>query len=544
VARGRAGARRAGRRVGGGRALSACHGLEDSVRVGEGEVVDVAEVVGERGDRLEGERRGARPRTRPVRRRPERRAISVVRRGAGDPVGVRRRTFLATVFLAVVARGGGPGIAGADEPGRALGERVRRGLASGDATERTRSLRELADLPLKDLAEAGDLVAPCREILRRRDGAERAGVARVLLRLPGDGPLELWARLLDPEREDDDRVYAAAIEAVADRADDAAVARRLLETARDTRASAAARGLALEALGGVVSPAADLLLRNARPGATWVEEACRALGVARRGGVEAVPVLIALLGHEALAVRVHAWEGLVRLTRHDLPPERTAWERWWLGQGRRIPSAPAAPAPGAPAPDPYALPARSFVPTYYGIPVRGKAWGANVVFCLDVSASMSEHGIEPARKHLRDAVLALTTQDRFDVIGFNENVLPWAGRPVRAHPLQQARAVAWLDAIVPKSFTNLYDAVETAFQYGGRGRRPSDAPIRLDAIFVLSDGAPNRGRYHLPAQLVAGIAALSARTVPVHTVGAGEQVMALLRQIAAATGGSCVEATD
>ncbi len=97
---------------------------------------------------------------------------------------------------------------------------------------------------------------------------------------------------------------------------------------------------------------------------------------------------------------------------------------------------------------------------------------------------------------------------------------------------------------MPTSFTNLYDAVETAFQYGGRGRHPSVTPLRLDAVFVLSDGAPNRGRYHVPTQLVAGIAALSGRTVPVHTVGAGEQVMALLRQIAAVTGGTCIEATD
>jgi hypothetical protein len=440
-------------------------------------------------------------------------------------------------------------VARADDGGRASGERWRRGLASADAGERVRTLREIGAASGADLAAAGDVVGPCREILRRRDGAERALVAGVLLRLPGEEPLDLWARLLDPEREDDDRVHAAALDGVAARASDPTLARRLVEVVRDPKASPAAKGLALEALGGVEGPVADLLLRDARPGATWVEEACRALGLARRGGAAVVAPLIALLDHDAAAVRVHAWEGLVRVTRRDEPPDRAAWERWWRGQGGRLPAPAArrrdgAPVAGDPADDPYAAPTRSFVPTYYGIPVRGKTWGVNVVFCLDVSASMSEHGIEPARRHLKDALLALTTQDRFDVVGFNENVLPWAGRPVRAHPVPQARVVAWLDAIVPRSFTNLYDAVEAAFEYAGRGRRPSDAPIRLDAVFVLSDGAPNRGRYHLPTQVVDGIAALSLKTVPVHTVGAGEQVMALLRQIAAATGGTCVEATD
>ncbi|MBL9089080.1 MAG: VWA domain-containing protein, partial [Planctomycetia bacterium] len=440
-------------------------------------------------------------------------------------------------------------VARADDAGRAAGERWRRGLASADAGERVRTLRDLGAASKADVAAAGDLLGPLREILRRRDGAERALVASVVLRCPGDDALEAWARLLDPAREDDDRVHAAAVAAVDARAADPAVARRLVEVVRDPKAAPEARALALEALGGVEGPVADLLLRDARPGATWVEEACRALGLGRRGGAGVVAPLIALLGHDAAAVRVHAWEALVRVTRHDEPPDRAAWERWWRGQGGKLPAPAARRVEGAPvagdaADAAYAAPTRSFVPTYYGIPLRGKTWGVNVVFCLDVSASMSEHGIEPARKHLKDALLALTTQDRFDVIGFNENVLPWAGRPVRGHPVPQARAVAWLDAIVPRSFTNLYDAVEAAFEYAGRGRHPSDAPIRLDAVFVLSDGAPNRGRYHLPSQLVDGIAALSQKSVPVHTIGAGEQVMALLRRIAEATGGTCTEATD
>jgi hypothetical protein len=61
-------------------------------------------------------------------------------------------------------------------------------------------------------------------------------------------------------------------------------------------------------------------------------------------------------------------------------------------------------------------------------------------------------------------LLALTTQDRFDVVGFNENGLPWAGRPVRGHPgaAGARRRVARRDraALVHQP----YDAVETAFE--------------------------------------------------------------------------------
>jgi hypothetical protein len=92
------------------------------------------------------------------------------------------------------------------------------------------------------------------------------------------------------------------------------------------------------------------------------------------------------------------------------------------------------------------------------------------------------------------------------------------------------------------SYTNLYDAVETAFGYAGLGDRPAERSMRLDAVFLLSDGAPNRGRYRREARGVEAIAALSRRRIPVHCVAAGEEVFPLLKAIAAITGGRFVDA--
>ena len=222
--------------------------------------------------------------------------------------------------------------------------------------------------------------------------------------------------------------------------------------------------------------------------------------------------------------------------------ERAPWAAWWDDQGRRLPAASVA-AAGAPS-DTNARPRASHVPRYYGVPVRGRDDACGVVFCLDVSASMSEHGMDPARRHLTATLRELPLRTSFDVVAFNENVTSFAGRLVRAHPVAKARAIAWLDAIVPKSYTNIYDAVETAFQYAGRGREPSPEPQRLDLVFLLSDGAPNRGRWHVPAQVLAGITALSERRVPIHTIGAGESVLPLLRDIAGATGATFQQAVD
>ena len=336
----------------------------------------------------------------------------------------------------------------------------------------------------------------------------------------------------------------AAIEGVADRASDPAFARRLLDRVRDPKTEPWRRALAVEALGGLDGPAVPLVLHAARPGADWVEESCRALALARRGRDDDVGPLIDLLAHAEVAPRIHAWEGLVRLTRQNLPPQREPWATWWEGRRGRLPAPAPAPAVAGAGGDAYTAPEPAHVPTYYGVPVRGRGAACGVVFCLDVSASMSEHGIEPARRHLEATIRELPMRTSFDVVAFNENVSPLWGRLARAHPVAKARAIAWLDAIVPKSFTNLYDAVETAFQCAGLGRSPASEPQHLDLVFVLSDGAPNRGRYHVAEQVVAGIAALSQRRVPVHTIGAGESVLPLLREISAATGGTFQRAED
>jgi hypothetical protein len=113
---------------------------------------------------------------------------------------------------------------------------------------------------------------------------------------------------------------------------------------------------------------------------------------------------------------------------------------------------------------------------------------------------------------------------------------------VPAHPVVKAKAIAFLAAISPVSFTNIYDAIEAAFGLAGRGPKPAPDAKPLDAIFVLSDGAPNRGRYVKDDANVEAVAGLSQRTIPVHAISAGDSVAALLRRIAAATGGTYVDA--
>jgi hypothetical protein len=391
-------------------------------------------------------------------------------------------------------------------------------------------------------AERPGAVARLASVLRSRDPLARAAAVAVAGRVDDAGATSLWTERLDPE--EDDRVLLAALDAPARRPPGSHAERAIVAALRDDRATPARRALLLEALGACDGPAAHALLRTPRAGGHWLEESGRALGLLRRGDGDDVPVLVAMLGHADPAVRVHAWEALTRITRESLPAQRAPWVAWWAARGRSSAgtASPASAATPAGEPARYADATAAHVPTYYGIPIaRPKS---RVVFCLDVSASMNGAGIDRAQQHLVATIKELPTTYAFELVCFQEKVSSWEGRLARAHPVVKERAIAFLAAQDPVSFTNLYDAIERAFAHAGRGRHPAADAGRLDAVFVLSDGAPNRGRFQTPDAVVEAVAALSTRTVPVHTVGAGESVAPLLRRIAEATGGTFVNAGD
>jgi hypothetical protein len=418
----------------------------------------------------------------------------------------------------------------------------------GDTTdERQRALRSLTD----HLAEQPDDATVClgalRMVLRKRPPVERALALEAFSHAPWGVAEEPLLLHLDPAEETDERVWLAAQEGIARHAGAAAVGRALLRRAQSLLARPPARALVLEALGVVPGPAARLLLHRARGGESWVEAACRARALARGDADSDLDVLLDLLAHADLAVRVHAFESLQVRTRQPLPMEVAPW-RLWLDAKRAGKPAPAvdkdeaAEGAGQPPDTRYAAPLPVHVPTYYDVPIpRPKS---KAVFCLDVSQSMYGDGIKDARRHLGKALRDLPATHAFEIVAFNENLFPFAGRLVAAHPVQKWRAIQWLDTLETTSYTNIYDAVEAAFQHMGRGRKPVAQPVLLDMVFLLSDGAPNRGRFRHADRVVKHIGLLSRRDVPVHTIAAGERVFVLLQRIAEATGGVFTDAFE
>ena len=457
-------------------------------------------------------------------------------RAKRSPTAPVTLVLLAVIALAPYAR--------ADSPEVAVEEAIGQ-LASESSATREKGVAD-AERCLRERPAGPGAIVRLRETARHRSVEVRTALATLLAAVDDPETDRLWVERLDPA--EDDRVLAAALPPGLERAPAGAAERALLAALERERPPPARRALLLEALGACRGPAAALVLSTQRPGADWLEESGRALGLGRLGGRAAMPPLLDLLAHADPAPRTHAWESLVRLTRKNLRPERALWAAWWAERAKAgLPpepggAAPAAGAAAAPDADPYAAPVPAHVPTYYGIPIPRPH--ARVVFCIDVSQSMWGEGITKARAHLSRTLKELPSTAAFEIVCFHERVMPWADRLVRAHPVQKARAIAFLAAQEAVSFTNLHDAIETAFSYAGRGRRPVPDPHPLDAVFVLSDGAPNRGRYVEADQVLEAVVALAAGVAPVHAVGAGESAFPLLRRIAAATGGRFVDAYD
>ena len=122
--------------------------------------------------------------------------------------------------------------------------------------------------------------------------------------------------------------------------------------------------------------------------------------------------------------------------------------------------------------------------------------GRNVVFLVDMSGSMDlvdERTPDPAKwSGVRDAVQkimrSLPRLERFQVILFSDRITyllgsdgKWLTYDAKSSPEQVTKVLA---ATPPKGNTNMYMALDAAFQFRAQG---------LDTVYLFSDGLPNIG---------------------------------------------------
>lgn len=279
----------------------------------------------------------------------------------------------------------------------------------------------------------------------------------------------------------------------------------------------------------------------------------------------AVEPLIDRLEKEPGRLRLEAHRVLVSLAGRDLGPDPGPWRDWWEGQLRRH----GLEGRVEVEPSDYVIrPSKTVTRRFFEVTTTAR----RIVFVLDVSDSMNRtakplrpmEGVGPDETTTRFEILrheillsldGFAENDGFNVILFGTDVHAFKSGLVPATAKNRADAVSFLRSRGLCGETNLFDALALAFGVAprtlatckgyldevGGGKKWEELARGPEAIFLLSDGVPNRGAVQKPDAIVREIArANRTRRIEIHTVAVGRFQADFMRRLAVASGGTCV----
>jgi hypothetical protein len=253
----------------------------------------------------------------------------------------------------------------------------------------------------------------------------------------------------------------------------------------------------------------ELLVRDA----VWQVRSAAATALAIQKCKAVIPLLIrgleAELGRKkdpwAMDVRLHKLlEGLTgqSVVRGSIEP----WKAFWTKEGPGLVVRPASEAgkKQSPGSEKYGK--------FFDLEVESD----RVLFVLDFSGSMAEEVTLKARTtvagpgtkttkaalitaEMKKLVMSLPDGALVNFVVFSDTARTWrqdGGRPALVKLDDNARddlLGSFLDSLRPNGPTNLYDALDLALAFGGRGLHDKYYGAGFDTLYVISDGAPSAG---------------------------------------------------
>ncbi|HEX7901487.1 MAG TPA: HEAT repeat domain-containing protein [Planctomycetota bacterium] len=415
-------------------------------------------------------------------------------------------------------------------------------LIAAAATPDTTLRRLLADA----LGANTDEKAPeaIYQALRHADASVRLVAARALGGLKDAKAMD---RLAEPLKDKVPDVRAAALEAVAQRKEkssetilhreaqrsdeDLAGPAIALLTAFPTDATRALLAKlagnykpgiaipALEALGEIAAPDALPVLDKALKSKDWPVRVTAIRGLGRLKSKEAVDLLMDRLDKEDGRVLGELVDALRALTGRPFGFAPGQWREWWSREREAFTGPKAAEG----------VEAGVGATTYHGVPILS----TRLVFCVDISGSMSETlgtetRMELAKKELIRTLGSLNKDAQVNLIFFDDRLEPWHQKLTGLKSTLK-EAVAIVSRLQPRGRTNIFDALDLAFQHK-----------EADTVFLLSDGDPSDGRIIDPDDILAEIRRMNrVRKIMVHTIAFAPSPF--MKALAEQNGGRYVE---
>ncbi|MFO1076211.1 MAG: HEAT repeat domain-containing protein [Planctomycetota bacterium] len=313
-----------------------------------------------------------------------------------------------------------------------------------------------------------------------------------------DASLELVPALIELLRDSEPNVRIAAANAIGE---------GLAPHVDETRGQQPT-GTVLETRDVAIQKLEEILVRDK----VWQARSAAAFALATLKCKPVVPALIRGLEAElsrqkdpwAMDVRLHKiLEGLTgqNVVRGSIAP----WKEFWKREGGSFTVAPAT-KPGEERRNP------NKYEKFFNLEIESD----RVLFVLDFSGSMAEPielqshvtGAPPGQKttkaqivvqELKKMVMSFPDGALLNIVVFSDDVRVWrqeGGRPSLVKLDDEARddlLGSFLDSLRPAGPTNLYDALNKALDFGGRGLHDKYYDAGFDTLYVISDGAPTAG---------------------------------------------------
>ena len=349
--------------------------------------------------------------------------------------------------------------------------------------------------------------------------------------------LEALEKVIEKSRDDD--VVAAGLDAMSRlRSDDPEWRQQLLEYAASEDAEV--RNAALLQLGRSKSPDALPVLTGALSHDLWSTRYAALRGLEALRVPEVVPLLIERMPEEQGRMLHEFADALFRLTAQPFRTSTGSWKAWWEregGDGFQLAKEDQL-DDAREAQEERRLKQLTNV-DFFGIRIDSH----RVIFIIDVSGSMNEPTrgkyvgetgelrMTVAQRELKKAVDGLDPRALFNIITFSGGIGRWLDSGVSGSTgKSRDEAKEWVDRLGAMGATNLYDAVQAAFE---------DPDV--DTIFVLSDGEPTAGAQTDPYVIREHVADWNEhRGIVIHTISVGLD-LPVLEWLAEDSGGKHVK---
>ncbi|MGD0654432.1 MAG: VWA domain-containing protein [Thermoguttaceae bacterium] len=213
---------------------------------------------------------------------------------------------------------------------------------------------------------------------------------------------------------------------------------------------------------------------------------------------EAVQALTSLLPDVDGEVRGDILRHLAAVSGQWYGADGKAWQNWWEKNkdGFKFPAS-----------DfniPAAVAASEGTPSYYGLGIQAR----RMVFVVDISGSMEGPRLLAAKRELMKAIDGLSDDAAFNIVVFSDQATVWRRSLMPATPAVKKAAMNFIYVLRAGGHTAAYDALDAAFRF--------DA----EAIYFLSDGAPNAGKIPVPAAILTAVTQTNrARRISIYTIG-------------------------